>query len=170
MYRECYSLIEKLGPSALDVLEISGGGRFANHFSFRSYAVTQFPDFDICSQSLAQSFDLVIADQVFEHLMWPYRAVKNVYAMVRPGGHFLVTTPFLIRVHNVPIDCSRWTELGLKCLLEEGGFPSAAIETGSWGNRACLKSNLNAWTKTGWFGSLKNEPDFPVQVWAMARK
>ena len=30
--------------------------------------------------------------------------------------------PFLIRVHNVPIDCSRWTEDGLKFHLEECGF------------------------------------------------
>jgi hypothetical protein len=170
MYRECYKLIQALGPETLDVLEISAGERFSGRFRFRSFTTTQFPEFDICSQVLPKSFDLIIADQVFEHLKWPYRAGKNVHAMLRSGGHFLVATPFLIRVHNVPIDCSRWTELGLKCLLEECGFPEASIKTESWGNRACVRSNLYHWAKTGWFGSLKSEPDFPVMVWALAEK
>ena len=170
MYQECYRLIQDLRPETLDVLEVSAGKRFSNRFRFNSFRATQFPDFDICSQVLPHSFDLIIADQVFEHLKWPYRAGKNVRAMVRLGGHFLVATPFLVRVHNIPIDCSRWTELGLQCLLEECGFSASSIKTGSWGNRACVKSNSNHWTKTGWFGSLKHEPDFPVMVWALARK
>lgn len=170
MYRECYKLIEDLGPDALDVLEVSAGERFSNQFRFRSFSLTQFPEFDICSQTLEQRFDLIIADQVLEHLKWPHRAVKNVHTMLRPGGHFLVMTPFLIKVHNVPIDCTRWTELGMRYLLEECGFASDAIQTASWGNRACVKSNLYRWSKTGWFGSLKNEPDYPVTIWALARK
>ena len=170
MYRECYKLVQSLGPDVLDVLEISAGDRFSVRFGFRSFTGTQFPEFDICSQMLERRFDLIIADQVLEHLKWPYRAVKNVHAMLRPGGHFLVTTPFLIRVHNVPIDCSRWTELGLRYLLEECGFPGEPIQTGSWGNRACVKSNLYRWSKAGWFGSLKNEPDCPVSVWALAKR
>lgn len=170
MYRECYKLIEELRPETLDVLEVSAGERFKKKFQFRSFTSTHFPDFDICTQTSEERFDLIIADQVLEHLKWPYRAVKNVYSMLRPGGYFLVTTPFLIRVHNIPIDCSRWTELGMRYLLEECGFPEDAIQTASWGNRACVKSNLNRWTKAGWFGSLKNEPLFPVSVWALARK
>jgi hypothetical protein len=39
----------------------------------------------------------------------------------------------------------------------------------SWGNRACLKANLLSWRKRGPFGSLENEPDFPVVVWGFAR-
>ncbi len=170
MYRECYQLLEQLGPAQLNALEISAGDRFANAVQFGSMTTTQYPDFDICSETLERQFDVVIVDQVFEHLQWPYRAIRNVYEMVAPGGHALITTPFLIKVHNVPIDCTRWTELGLNFLLQEGGFESEGIETGSWGNRACVKSNLRHWSKAGWFRSLKNEPDFPVSVWALAKK
>ena len=113
---------------------------------------------------------VVIADQVFEHLPWPYRAVQNVYQMVKPGGYFLISTPFLIRMHAVPIDCSRWTETGLKHFLAEGGFPLEQTVTGAWGNRACVKANFTRWARRGWFGSLRNEADFPVTVWALARK
>lgn len=168
MYRHCFDFIRRLGPERLDVLEISAGPQWLREFSFRSYTVTDYPDFDICSQRLDRRFDLIIADQVFEHLKWPYRAGCNVRAMLRVGGHFLVTVPFLVRVHKSPTDCTRWTEQGLDYFLQECGFPAAGIVTGSWGNRACLNANLTAWRKRGLFGSLANEPDYPLVVWAFA--
>ena len=150
-------------------MEISAG-QFWQNAGFRSFSEKNFPEFDICKDVLDQQFDIIIADQVFEHLPWPYRAAKNVHAMVKPGGYFLITTPFMIRVHDIPIDCTRWTETGLKYFLAECGFPFDQIVTGSWGNRACVKANFKRWARRGWFGSLKNERNFPVSVWALAKK
>ena len=170
MYRKMFDHISQLGPERLDVLEISGGNQWTRPFRFKSYESTQFPQFDICAETLPRQFDLIIADQVFEHLRWPYRAGRNVWSMLRPGGQFLISTPFLVRIHRVPIDCSRWTEEGLGYLLQECGFAENDIRTGSWGNRSCVVSNLPKWHKRGFFGSLENEPDYPVMVWAMAIK
>ncbi|MDC7785240.1 methyltransferase domain-containing protein [Rhodoplanes sp. TEM] len=170
MYRRAFEEIEGMGPETLDVLEISAGPQWRRRFRFRSYTEMNYPDWDICSDRRPGSFDLIIADQVFEHLKWPARAARNVHAMLRPGGVFFVATPFLVRVHASPIDCSRWTPTGLSCLLQEAGFPESGVTTDSWGNRACLKANLTRWRKRGLFGSLENEPDFPVMVWAFARK
>jgi SAM-dependent methyltransferase len=170
MYQRCFEFLSSLDFASLDVLEISGGPQWKRAFRFGSYTATQFPEFDICSEALDRQFDIVIADQVFEHLPWPLRAGTNVFKMLRPGGHFIIATPFLVRVHNVPIDCSRWTEQGLFFLLQECGFPADHIKTDSWGNRACLKANLKRWRRYGWFRSLKNEPDYPVMVWAIAQR
>jgi SAM-dependent methyltransferase len=170
MYRECFAFIKSISPETLDVLEISGGPQWRRKFEFGSYTSTDFPDFDICAEALDRQFDLIIADQVFEHLPWPMRAGRNVYAMLRPGGYFIIATPFLVRVHEVPIDCSRWTEQGLSFLLQECGFQSQHIKTYSWGNRKCLKANLLRWRRYGFYRSLANEPNFPVMVWAIARK
>jgi len=169
MYRECFRLVRELDPSQLDVLEISAS-RVWKPLGFKSYAEANYPEFDVCGMTLPERFDLIIADQVFEHLLWPYRAGRNVHSMLRAGGHFLVTTPFLIKVHEVPVDCSRWTELGMKHFLAECGFPLDRIRTGSWGNRACVKANFRRWARRGWFKSLANEPEFPVSVWALALK
>ena len=169
MYRECFRVVQNLEPAKLDVLEISAG-QVWQRLGFKSFTEANFPGFDVCSMTLPRSFDLIIADQVFEHLLWPYRAGRNVYRMLKPGGHFLITTPFLIKVHNVPVDCSRWTELGLTHLLAECEFPIEKIQTGSWGNRACVKANFGSWARRGWFKSLANEPEFPVSVWALAEK
>jgi SAM-dependent methyltransferase len=169
MYRRCFEFIRALGPSGLDVLEVSAGPQWVREFTFRSYTPTQYPGFDLCAQTLPERFDLIIADQLFEHLRWPYRAGRNALAMLKPGGVFLITVPFLVRVHASPIDCTRWTPEGLYYFLQECGFHPAGIAVDSWGNRACLKANLLAWRKRGPFGSLKNEPDFPMVVWAFAR-
>jgi SAM-dependent methyltransferase len=170
MYQRCFDFIRQLGPEKLDVLEISAGPQWRREFNFRSYTPTEYPDFDICSEALEQKFDLIIADQVFEHLPWPYRAGRNVHSMLRPGGYFIVATPFLLKIHKVPLDCSRWTEQGLSYLLQECGFAEDAIKTDSWGNRSCTIANFKRWRTRGWLGSLANEPDFPVMVWAIARK
>jgi SAM-dependent methyltransferase len=170
MYKECFEYLRSIGPENLDALEISAGSQWRGAIPFRTFSETQYPDFDICQEKLSRSFDVIIADQVFEHLPWPYRAVKNVHAMLRPGGVFIVATPFLVRVHAVPVDCSRWTETGLSYLLQEGGFPAERIVTRSWGNRACVVSNFCRWSKRGFFGSLANEPNFPVMVWAYAHR
>lgn len=169
MYEKCFSFVRELGPSNLDVLEISAGPQWSREFRFRSFTGTNYPDFDICSDTLPATYDLIISDQVFEHLKWPYRAARNVHQMLRPGGYFVISVPFLLKVHESPIDCTRWTEDGLSYFLQEAGFSADHIQTGSWGNRACVKANFRRWRKRGFFGSLANEPDFPVMVWAFAQ-
>jgi SAM-dependent methyltransferase len=170
--QETKKLVDGLSASTMDALEISGERWKA--YPFKSFRSADYPDYDVCEKPLAlESFDLVIAEQVFEHLLYPYRAAKNVYAMLRPGGYFLISTPFLQKIHDFPVDCSRWTPLGMKYFLSEANFPIEAIRTGSWGNRTAVKANL----KFNYFPrynplvhSMKNEEIFPVQVWALARK
>jgi SAM-dependent methyltransferase len=171
MYQETKRLVQKLRPEELDALEISGV-RWRSLVDFRSYKSVDFPEYDLCVAPLPEQFDLVIADQVFEHLLWPYRAGKNVYEMVRPGGHFLVMTPFLVRVHPHPTDCSRWTETGIRHLLAECGFPIDSIRTGSWGNISCVRAELTRFRRYRrlFHQSLRDQPQYPIQVWALAKK
>jgi len=171
LYRETDKLIKGLPIGELDALEISGN-RWANA-GFKSFVSVNYPAFDVCKDLLPGTFDVIIAEQVFEHVLWPHRAAKNVYAMLRRGGYFLVTTPFLQKIHEIPIDCSRWTETGLKYLLADCGFDLQDIQTWSWGNRAAAKGNLHPTEYPAYFrhlSSLKNDPLFPVQVWALARR
>ena len=129
MYRRCFEFITQLNPSTLDIMEISAGPQWVCEFNFHFFTDMKYPEYDICAQTLDWQFDLIIADQIFEHLKWTYRAGRNVFAMLKPGDHFIVETPFLIRVHRVPIDCSRWTENGISYLLQECGFPATEIKT-----------------------------------------
>ena len=173
-----YKLIKKdisfLNLEDLDVLEISAGEFWKENFKFKSFTELNFPEYDICKDVINENkYDLIIADNVWEHLKYPYRATKNVFKMLRPNGYFLVITPFLIKIHNVPIDCSRWTEDGMRYFLSEAGFDLENIITNSWGNKKCAKLDLRddpTWTRIGFFRSMKNNKMFPMQIWALAKK
>jgi SAM-dependent methyltransferase len=172
MYRECERLVRTLPFETFTVLEVSPSASHWASFGFRSYRPTTYPEYDMCEQPLVvNEFDLVIADQVLEHVRYPHRAVRNAHQMLKPGGWFIVSTPFLIGVHGYPEDFTRWTEQGLKELLVGGGFLPEDIITGSWGNRACVKANLKRYASwTPWWHSLRNEPGFPIVVWAFGRR
>jgi SAM-dependent methyltransferase len=164
-------LLRALPFSDFDVLEVSG--KQWKDFGFKTYRSVHYPPFDICESALPEQFDLIIAEQVFEHLLWPRRAATNVFQMLRPGGYFLITTPFLLRLHDGPFDCSRWSETGLKYFLADCGFPLDKIHTDSWGNRPCARRNLitrRFLPYRRWLHPLHNEPRFPVVVWALAQK
>lgn len=170
--RETARIMSTLPTSKMDALEISGN-KWAEG-DFKSFLSVSYPEYDICAGPLARSFDVIIAEQVFEHLLWPHRAARHAYAMLNLGGYFLITVPFLQKVHNYPVDCSRWTETGIKYLLADSGFRLDDIQTWSWGNRIAAKANL---TPRGFplyhpirHHNLKHDPLFPVQVWALARR
>ncbi len=171
MNRETHHWISELRTEQLDVLEISGDFWMKRELEFRSYTSLWYPEFDICAEQTSHSYDLVVAEQVFEHLLWPYRAARNIHSMLRPGGYFLVTTPFLVRVHGCPNDCTRWTEQGMRYFLAECGFDLAEIRTGSWGNARSVRANFSRWVMYHpWLHSLRNNPLLPACVWAIARK
>jgi SAM-dependent methyltransferase len=169
MEAETARLVRSIDPARLDALEISGDKW--RDFGFKSYEDLHYPHFDICKPRLARAYDIVILEQVLEHVRTPYRAVRAIFDLLNAGGYCLVTAPFLIRLHAHPDDCSRWTELGLKYFLAEAGFPLERIHTGSWGNRACVIANLYRFvTYRPRVHSLKNETAFPLVVWALAQK
>ncbi len=172
MNREIEQFIRSLDCPHIDALEISGTGS-QSRYDFRSYRSIEFPEYDVCSGPLArEQFDLVIAEQVFEHILRPDLAAANVYQMLRPDGAFVISTPFLLKIHGHPSDLYRWTEHGMRQLLETAGFIVTA--TGSWGNRECLFADLKP--GLGWTmydsrrHNLENEPQFPIVIWAFARK
>ncbi|MGE3623114.1 MAG: class I SAM-dependent methyltransferase [Bdellovibrionales bacterium] len=171
MNAETLRLIQGIQPEQKDVLEISGMA-WRNMVPFKSYQSVAYPHIDICAAPLeGKKFDLVIAEQVFEHLQYPYRAGRNIYSMLNPGGYLLLTTPFMIKVHKSPLDCTRWTEDGLRFLMEECGFPLDRMTSGSWGNRMCIIGNFAAWPEyVPGVHPIDNEPEFPMVVWLLAQK
>ncbi|MBN8852325.1 MAG: hypothetical protein BGO55_01085 [Sphingobacteriales bacterium 50-39] len=50
-------------------------------------------ELDLEKQKLAGDFDLVLCQQVLEHLVEPETALRNLVAMLRPGGILVITVP-----------------------------------------------------------------------------
>ena len=165
--------VATLPITSFRALEISGD-RWKD-LPFQAYQSMPYDQYDVCAGPLSlEQWDIIFLEQVLEHVETPRRALQHIWQMLRHGGYVVVTTPFLIRVHNYPIDCSRWTELGMRNMLIESGFSQAHIETGSWGNASCAVWHLFMLGITERYmpriHSLKNDPRFPVMVWAFARK
>ncbi len=158
-----------LEPSRRDAAEISGDAQAAH--GWRSFTSLNYPEFDLCASLMtAERFDVVICEQVLEHVIDPVAAAVNLRGLCRPGGHVVVSTPFLIRIHELPMfgmrDYWRFTPHGLQRLLEGAGLVVDSIRW--WGNRRCVNANFARWPAYRRWQSLRNEPDIPVQVWAFA--
>ena len=115
----------------------------------------------------------MICEQVLEHVPDPCAAVANLRELCAPGGRVIVSTPFLIKVHELPsygmLDYWRFTPRGLRTLLE--ARRARGRERRARGATASAWSgNLSGWSAYRRWHSLRDEPDFPVQVWAFARR
>jgi len=173
MNAKILEFVSSLPAAELDVVEISGTRWGKPEYGFRSYLRLEYPDYDVCTEPYGHDMcDLVFAEQVFEHVEDPERATANVLAMLRPGGTFVISTPFILKFHPIPRDFSRWTEEGMRAMLARAGFTD--IETSSWGNRKCIAADMypgmNWRSYNAYLHSLKNEAQFPVMIWAFARK
>jgi SAM-dependent methyltransferase len=167
MNRDIEAFVESLDPRRLNVVEVSGKIRSA--YPWASYTRLEYPKFDLCDPAPTHNgrYDLVICEQVLEHVENPVTAVGNLKALCAPGGMVLVSTPFLIRIHPHPNDFWRFTPDGLKKLLDCQGLRVEWVR--SWGNRAAVRGNFRVWAPYRPWQSLRNEPDVPVVVWALAR-
>ncbi len=151
------------------VVEISGAA-FADLLPWKSYRSVS--TFDVCKdgwQSQVTDADLIVLDQVLEHVEDPGAALANVFSALPVGGRVFVSTPFLIKYHGAPQDHWRWTSSGLGLMLERAGFKE--VGSASWGSRACAIANFSRWVVYNpQEHSLVDEPNFPVTVWAWGTK
>ncbi len=163
--------LASLDPPSKSAAEISGSQHATKPWS--SYVSLNYPEFDLCAPlDPAATFDVVICEQVIEHVIDPFAAARNLRGLCVPGGHVVVSTPFLVRVHELALyglrDYWRFTPRGLRTLLEHAGLEVDEVQ--SWGNRGCVVGNFDYWPAYRPWHSLRNEPDLPLQVWAYARR
>jgi SAM-dependent methyltransferase len=168
--RSVAAYIADLDPASRSAAEISGDAYASLPWS--SYASLMYPEFDLCAPlAERRRFDVVLCEQVLEHVVDPCAAAANLRKLCAPDGHVIVSTPFLIKVHELPMwgleDYWRFTPRGLRTLLERAGLEVDSVQ--AWGNRRVIVGNLGRWTAYRRWHSLRNEPDVPVQVWAFAR-
>jgi SAM-dependent methyltransferase len=167
MLPDTRAAFEQLDPPSLRVVEVTG--ELWSEMPWREYNQLDFPAFDLCAppDPLPGPFDLVICEQVLEHVPDPLTAVRTLRRLCRPDGHVYVSTPFLVRLHDWPGDYWRFTPDGLALLLRSQGLEPLWVR--SWGNRDVALANFDHWVPHLAGQSLRNEPQLPVSVWALAR-
>jgi SAM-dependent methyltransferase len=67
-------------------------------------------------------FDHVVCTQVLEHLPDPAAVLAEFHRVLKPGGRLWLTAPLFYAEHERPYDFYRYTQYGLRHLLEGAGF------------------------------------------------
>lgn len=76
-------------------------------------------------------FSGVLCSEVLEHVARPWLALPELYRVTAPGGWIVVTTLTAFPIHGFPDDFYRYTQSGLRLLLEAAGFVD--VETANAG-------------------------------------
>ena len=92
------------------------------------------------------TYQTVIATEVLEHCFEPEIVLKEINRVLKPGGVFFFTVPFLWNLHEVPNDAYRYTPFSLERLLLNSGFTNIQIfSMGGW--HASMAQMLGLWVR-----------------------
>lgn len=81
----------------------------------------------------SERYDAVISLNTFEHVYDNRSVFREIARVLRPGGQFTYSVPFLFRVHGHPDDYIRGTPNFWLNMLQEAGFEDSQFELLSWG-------------------------------------
>ena len=127
-------------PNGALVLDAGAGNcLYKHHFSHTKYESADFCQVDkkygeityVCDLTTIpvedNRFDLILCSQTLEHVPEPKKVLKELFRVLKPGGSLWLTAPLFYEEHEVPYDFYRYTQYGLKHLLEDAGFSIAKI-------------------------------------------
>jgi SAM-dependent methyltransferase len=121
----------------------AGAGRapYRDLFSHARYETADFlavkgkkyttPDYacDLAEIPVADArFDHVVLTQVLEHIPEPRKVLAELHRVLKPGGTLWLTAPLFYAEHERPYDFFRYTQFGLRHLLEGAGFEVREID------------------------------------------
>lgn len=123
-----------IGPVSL-LLDV-GSGRLSPYRSL--FATRQYVGIDFFESAhvtadaghlpvAAEIAAVVLMTEVLEHLPFPTQALQEIHRVLQGDGHLVVSVPLMWGVHDY-VDYQRWTEQGLRQLLQDTGFEVMEIK------------------------------------------
>ena len=76
----------------------------------------------------SNSFDKIISVNSFYYFKNPFNVTEYIGIILKKGGKLVLVLPFFYPIHDAPLDKYRFTEYGLRTLLEES-FKVEKIKT-----------------------------------------
>jgi SAM-dependent methyltransferase len=92
-----------------------------------------------------ETFDLVVAQAVLEHVLDPFICATEMHRVLKPGGMVYAETPFMQQVHGGKYDFHRFTHLGHRRLFRKfveikSGIVSGAGSSLAWSLKYLITS------------------------------
>lgn len=124
--RRALKTLIQIMPKPFKGLNI-GAGKTKIHPDIRNLELEPGANIDLVGSVLDipcndNEFDLVIAQEVLEHVKNPRKAVEEVFRVLKKDGYFYMQLPFIIGFHPCPNDYWRFTHEGILELLEHSNF------------------------------------------------
>ena len=83
---------------------------------------SHFIDFDSKTTLSDNYADIILSNQVLEHVDSPAGYLQEALRILKPGGSIILTTHGYWYYHPTPNDYWRWTSAGLKKIVEQEGY------------------------------------------------
>lgn len=129
--------IRRLKPDAC-LLDVGAGrGDFADLTAQRrglALDIYPYPEVDlVCDLTKANplrpaSFDAIVLMNVLEHIYDPHRLFERLVSILKPGGVLIVAVPFMVKLHQTPVDFMRYSQYALERLGQEHGLQVERME------------------------------------------
>lgn len=116
-----------------------------NHFQTLDNDPAWEPDIigDICAAPFGDNqFDLVILSECLEHIYDFRQALAECYRITKPGGHFILTTPWMVEHHPTGFTADYWrfSKQAYEKLLGETKFQIENLYSSNLiGGALCIK-------------------------------
>ncbi len=75
-----------------------------------------------------QAADCVMATEFLEHYSEPEQILVEIRRVMKDGGRFFATVPFVWNLHEIPFDEYRYTPYSIRRLLERAGFKKVEVK------------------------------------------
>ena len=124
-------LLQELGPNDLG-LNV-GAGQSRLHARMINLDLVSSPSIDCVGRAEQLPFrngvfSLVVTQETLEHVRDPFQAVRDMYRVLRSEGVLYCQVPFIIGYHPGPTDYWRFTQQGIRELVEQAGFACMEVD------------------------------------------
>lgn len=122
-------LLDDASPEAL-IINVGAGETKLDH-RVKTLELEAAPGIDFVGSVTSLPFedgsvDLLITQEVLEHVDDPFLAMAEIYRVLKPQGQAYVQLPFTIGYHPCPDDFWRFTHRGIEVLALQAGFSGAS--------------------------------------------
>lgn len=76
----------------------------------------------------SKNFDTAVMFEVLVDLPDPKKALREVHRILKPSGYLILSSPFMYPIQDPDYDYARYTDVGIRKMLQETGFKSITIE------------------------------------------
>ncbi len=125
-------------PSHAQILDVGAGrGDFAallDRFQTIALDIYPYPEVNlVCDLTQINpfrpaQFDAVVLMNVLEHVYATHSLLARLAELLKPGGILIIAIPFLVKLHQTPVDFVRFTHYALERFAGEHGLVCESLE------------------------------------------